>query len=280
MDIEALRRRVWHMVEADADGDLKSRLFDIFIIGLILLNVTAVIVESMAEVQARFSTELYAFELFSVAVFTMEYALRMWSVTANPAYAHPLKGRFRFAIRPLPLIDLLAILPYYLALIGVDLRVLRALRVMRLLRIAKLARYHAAFRIISQVIRQQKEALILTVSVLVVLLVVSSALMYYAEHFAQPESFPDIPTTMWWSIVTLTTVGYGDIYPITAAGRILAAIISIFGIGMVALPAGIIGSGFVEQIQRKQETESVICPHCGKCLNDDHEQNRTRPSPK
>jgi len=267
MAIEALRSKIWHLVEPDTAGDLHSRLFDLFIIGLILLNIIAVIIESVDTVQAAYGEALRAFELFSVLVFTVEYLLRMWSVTASAEFSHPLWGRLRFAVKPLPLIDLLAILPYYLFLAGVDLRVIRALRIMRLLRIAKLGRYYSAFHIISRVIRHQKESLLLTLGVLLVLLVISSALMYHAEHAAQPDNFPDIPTTMWWSIVTLTTVGYGDVYPVTGAGRLLAAIISVFGIGMVALPAGIIGSGFVEEIQRDKLEEQRVCPHCGKPLS-------------
>ncbi len=234
------------------------------IITLILFNVAAVILESVATVHAAYGVALRWFEIVSVAVFTAEYLLRMWSVTAEPRYAHPISGRLRFAFKPLPLIDLLAILPYYLMLVGIDLRVIRALRIMRLLRIAKLGRYYAALRVIHRVINRQKEELILTMSVLMILLVISSALMFHAENTAQPENFPDIPTTMWWSIVTLTTVGYGDVYPITAIGRLLAAIIAVFGIGMVALPAGIIGSGFVEEIQRKELNKGNHCPHCGK----------------
>lgn len=267
MNLENLRTRVWRIVEPDREGDLHSQLFDFGIILLIVLNVLAVILESVGSIQAGYGVYLRGFELFSVVVFTVEYLLRMWSVTASAEFSKPVSGRLRFAVRPLPLIDLLAILPYYLFLTGVDLRVIRTLRIMRLLRIAKLGRYYSAFRMITGVIRQQREELLLTLSVLLVLLVISSALMYHAENAAQPDSFPDIPTTMWWSIVTLTTVGYGDVYPITGLGRLLAAIIAIFGIGMVALPAGIIGSGFVDEIQRKRNAQEKCCPHCGKPLD-------------
>ncbi len=264
MSLQRLRRRVWEIVEPNQGQDLHSHLFDTLIIGLILLNVAAVILESVASIQAEYGEALRTFELISVAIFSAEYLLRMWSVTADPQYAQPVRGRLRFAVKPLPLIDLLAILPYYLMLAGVDLRVVRTLRILRLLRVAKLGRYDKALRVIGRVIRHKKEELVLTISVLLILLVISSALMYHAEHAAQPDNFPDIPTTMWWSIVTLTTVGYGDVYPITGIGRLLAAVISVFGIGMVALPAGIIGSGFVEEIQRKTVDKEGCCPHCGK----------------
>jgi voltage-gated potassium channel len=267
MAYRELRRRVWEIVEPHRDGDLQSRLFDLLIISLILLNVLAVILESVASIKAIYGDALYWFEIASVAVFTVEYMLRMWSVTADPLYSHPIGGRLRFAFKPLPLIDLLAILPYYLTLAGVDLRVIRALRIMRLLRIAKLGRYYRALRIMNRVLHIRKEELVLTISMMLILLVISSALMYHAEHAAQPEHFPDIPATMWWSIVTLTTVGYGDVYPVTGLGKALAAVIAVFGIGMVALPAGIIGSGFVEEIQRKDEPGQTCCPHCGKPIS-------------
>jgi voltage-gated potassium channel len=266
--LDTLRRRVWQLVEPDPRGDWVSRWFDLAIITLILLNVTAVILASVASVQARWGAWLAAFELFSVAVFSVEYGLRLWAVTAEPHYARPVAGRLRFALRPLPLIDLLAILPYYLApLAGADLRVIRVLRLMRLLRILKLGRYLRAFRMIGQVLRHSREELLLTLGMLLILLIIASALMYHAEHAAQPEQFPDIPATMWWAIVTLTTVGYGDIYPVTTVGKLVAAVIAIFGIGMVALPAGIIGSGFVEEIHRQRHARpDRCCPRCGEPL--------------
>ena len=171
MNYESIRRRVWEIVEPHSAGDLHSRLFDVLIIALILLNVVAVILDSVVSVQAAYGDVLRWFEIASVIIFTAEYLLRMWSVTAEPQYAHPVSGRLRFAVRPLPLIDLLAILPYYLMLAGIDLRVIRALRIMRLLRIAKLGRYYQALRIMNRVIRAQKEELILTVSVMLILLV-------------------------------------------------------------------------------------------------------------
>ncbi len=256
--------RVWRFIEPDRWGDPWGRLFDHFIIGLILLNVLAVILGSVSGIQQRYGSFLRGFETFSIVVFTLEYGLRLWSAPADPRFSEPIAGRLRFAIQPLPLIDLLVILPYYLLLTGTDLRVIRTLRVLRLLRIAKLARYYRAFHIILRVIRLRQEELVLTLGILLILLIISSSLMFYAEHDAQPQHFPDIPNTMWWAIVTLTTVGYGDVYPVTGVGRLLAALISIFGIGMVALPAGIIGSGFVEEVSRDRREKSCCCPHCGQ----------------
>jgi len=205
-----------------------------------------------------------AFEVFSVSVFTVEYLVRLWACTSDDRFGHPLKGRLRFAATPLALVDLLAILPFFLPmLIPLDLRFLRALRLFRLFRLLKMARYSQALRILGGTVRHKKEELLIAVFVILILLVIASTLMYSAENDAQPEAFSSIPATMWWGVATLTTVGYGDIYPVTVVGRFLVAIIAILGIGMFALPAGILGSGFIEEIQ-KTRGERITCPHCGK----------------
>ncbi len=264
MSLEDYRHRTWEIVEAARPGDTVSRLFDLFIMALILINVVAVVfgtVEPLATEHERLFTLI---EVVSVGIFTVEYLLRLWSATADPRFRGIVIGRARFAVRPLSVIDLLAIAPAYLPFLGLDLRVLRFLRVFRIFRLLKLGRYSSAFRLIGRVIARRREELVLSLLVLLILLVISASLMYSAEHEAQPEAFSDIPQTMWWAVVTLTTVGYGDVFPVTGLGRVLAAIISILGIGMVALPAGIIGSGFVEEIAKGHEPR--MCPHCGEPL--------------
>jgi len=260
-----IRRRVWEIVEAAKPGDIASRVFDACILSLIFLNVVALIVATVGHVQREYGGFLYTFEAISVAVFTVEYLARLWACTVTPAYRRPILGRIRFALRPMPLVDLIAILPFFLPFLGFDLRFVRMFRLFRLVRIAKIGRYYSSLRLMGSVIASKKEELILTTAMLMLLLVVSSCLMYECEHYAQPEAFPDIPSTMWWSVVTLTTVGYGDVYPETAAGKFFAAIIAILGIGMFALPTGIVGAGFVEEISQRKEAEQEDgkCPHCG-----------------
>lgn len=259
-----IKQRVWEIVEAAQSGDTVSRVFDIFLVSIILLNVIAVIFGSVIAIQQQYGPELYVFEVFSVSIFTVEYIARLWSCTVLEQYRSPIMGRLRFALRPFLIIDLLAILPFFLPFLGMDLRVVRALRIVRLLRILKLGRYNSALREIGRAISSKREELILTTIVLVLLLIISSSLMYFAENQAQPEAFPDIPSAMWWSVVTLTTVGYGDVYPITLAGKVLASVIAVLGIGMVALPTGIIGASFVEGVEQKRKKKtSIKCPHCG-----------------
>lgn len=261
-----IRRRVWEILEVAQPGDRASRAFDVFILSLIFLNVIAVVVGSVESVQVRYGVLLWWFEAGSVAVFTAEYLGRVWSCVTAPGCHGAFLRRVRFASRPMLLIDLLAILPFYLPYLGLDLRFVRVLRLFRIVRIAKVGRYYASLRLIGAVFREKKEELLLTTALMAMLLVISAAVVYHCENAAQPEQFPDIPSTLWWAVVTLTTVGYGDVCPVTVAGKFVASIIAVLGIGMFALPTGILGAGFVEEIQ-KRKAGVRTCPHCGKQID-------------
>lgn len=262
--MKSIQKRTWEIVEAAKRGDRTSRAFDIAILSLIFLNVVAVVVGSVESAQARLGVFLNGFEAISVVVFTLEYVARVWSCAVDQQYGGGFRGRIRLALRPLSMIDLLAILPFYLPFLGVDLRSLRALRLLRILRVGKVGRYYSSLTLIKQVVRSKKEALVLTSAMLGLLLVVSSSLLYYCENAAQPDAFSSIPATMWWSVSTLTTVGYGDIFPVTPLGKLCAGVTAVLGIGMFALPTGILGAGFVEVLQRGDHPRR--CPHCGKEL--------------
>lgn len=263
MSTDLLKARVHQILEPAGPGDRASRICDYFLLGLIALNVLAVILESVEPVRRKAPDLFLFFEYVSVAIFSIEYVLRVWSATTVPEYRLPVRGRIRFVLSPLPLLDLFAILPSYLPLAGIDFRSLRAVRLLRVLRLAKLARYSAALRTFGRVFTSKKEELLTTVLVLSLLLVLASTLMYFAEHQAQPETFSSIPQAMWWAVVTLTTVGYGDPYPVTIPGRLLGALIAVLGIGVFALPTSILGSAFVEELQARRKAPAT-CPHCGK----------------
>jgi voltage-gated potassium channel len=263
------KQRTWEILEVSKANDKISRYCDMFIIALIVLNVTAVVFDSVHSIHDEYGAALFAFETFSVLVFTLEYIARIWSSTSDARFTSPLKGRVRFALTPMAIIDLCAILPYWLPLFGIDLRVLWLLRIFRLLRLLKLVRYVRALQILKHVIVDKKEELMLSMVMLFLLVLISASIMYYAEFEAQPENFPDIPSTMWWAVITLTTVGYGDVYPITAMGQFFAAVIAILGIGMVALPTGIISSGYIEYIKNKNSDNKITCPHCKKTFEHD-----------
>jgi voltage-gated potassium channel len=239
-----------------------SRAFDLFIIALIALNILGVVLETVEQVYVLFPAFFRVFEAFSVIVFTVEYFLRVWSSVENPKHPTLIRGRLRFIITPLALIDLCAILPFYVAGLGLDLRFIRAFRLVRLFRVAKLARYSTSLQALGRVIRAKEYELKVTFFVMFLLLVVASCLMYYAEHTAQPEVFTSIPAAMWWGVTTLTTVGYGDAYPVTLMGKVIASVMALLGIGMFALPAGILGGGFMEEMQRGRAVAGK-CPRCG-----------------
>ena len=252
-------------------GDEDSKYFDPFIMGLIFLNVAAVVLETVDWIYLRYAFIFNAFEIFSVAVFTVEYTLRVWSCTANPDFKDPVRGRLRFMVTPLALIDLMAVLPFYLPFVFADLRFMRALRLFRLLRVLKLARYSDSLQTFVDVLRLKKEELLLMLFAIMILLVVSSSLMYDAEHEAQPDAFSSIPAAMWWGIVTLATVGYGDVYPVTPWGKLIGSIVVILGIGLFALPTGVLASGFAEVLARRKEDQKkaeMVCPHCGRHIGD------------
>jgi len=261
-----IKTRFYEILEGSVPGDKAHRAFEIFIVTLISANVLAVMMETEKAFHLRHADVLRKFDLFSVAIFTIEYILRIWVCTSNPRFKGPIMGRVKYALSPLALIDIMAILPFYLPLIiPFDLRILRAIRLIRIARLLKIGRYSEALKLFGKVLKAKKEELLAAVFILFILLIVSSSLLYYVESPAQPEKFSSIPASMWWGVVTLTTVGYGDIFPITPLGKFLGALISLLGIGFFALPAGLLSAGFIEEL-RKKRVERKCCPKCGETL--------------
>ncbi|MBK8097056.1 MAG: two pore domain potassium channel family protein [Planctomycetes bacterium] len=246
----SMRQRVHAILEGLADDRL-ARAINLGLLLLILANVTAVVAETVPMIGKRHAAAFAAFEQFSVLVFVLEYLARLWACTADPALTHPIGGRLRQALRPLTLIDLLAILPALLPG-GVDLRTLRALRLLRVLRLFKLTRHSSALQTFLQVLRSKAPELASILFVLLLLLVMTSSLMYFLEHEANPK-FDSIPTAMWWGIVTFTTVGYGDLTPETIGGRLVGGCVAVLGIGMFAIPAGLLGAAFTAELERRRQ---------------------------
>ena len=254
--MHTLKKRLYQILETAEKGDTLSRIFDVFIITLIITNVLAVVVGTVKSIQARFSTFLEWFEIVSVIIFTIEYLLRLWTCTISSQYQGAIKGRLRHIFSFYGLIDLLAILPFYLPMVmPVDLRFIRAFRLFRMFRILKIGRYGESMKILQDVLQKKKEELWVALFVVIILLMITSSLMYFVETNAQPDAFSSIPQAMWWGVATLTTVGYGDVYPITPLGKMLGAIIALLGIGVFGLPAGILASGLFETVQRKQSRQ-------------------------
>ena len=202
-----IKQSLWEILEGTGENRA-TKVFVAFIISLILANVAAVLFETVKSISSGHTDWFKSFEIFSVAVFTVEYVLRVWSSGAEERYQRPMLGRLRFMLTPFALVDLFAILPFYLPmLIPLDLRFIRVVRIFRLFRLFKIGRYSESLRTLGNVIRSKREDLIMTIIVVFVLLIISSTLMYHAECEAQPECFSSIPATMWWATATLTITG-------------------------------------------------------------------------
>lgn len=251
-----VKNRVYQIVERGEKDDKKSIYFDYFIIVLVLLSVISTIWESYPEDSIKYGDYFNAFEFFSITVFTVEYLLRLWTAPLKYPELPAWKAHFRYVFSFIALIDLLAILPFYLPFLGVeDLRLLRMMRLLRLLRVFKLNRYSRALNLVSDVLKEKGEELVTTVFFALILLLVSSTLMYYIEHDINPNGFPNIIATLWWAVVTLTTVGYGDVVPMTMTGKLLNGITALIGIGVVALPTSILSAGFLEKVEERKKNE-------------------------
>jgi len=249
MSATAFQRQCAQCLHQPDQHRLSHRLINGFLVLLIFLNVLAIILESIAALEQTYAPIFHDFEIFSVVIFTLEYALRLWSIPlTNNQLKHSKHPRWRYFLRPLSIIDLLAILPFYLSLfVVVDLRFLRLFRLLRLL---KLSRHFQSMGLLMQVIYQERQPLLSSIIIMLATLLLASSLIYLAEQHAQPELFSSIPAAMWWGIATLTTVGYGDITPITPLGRFLGSIIAVLGVGTFALPTGILASAFSEQLKQ------------------------------
>lgn len=256
MNYSILRIQIYTIIERGEKHNKKSIYFDYFIIVLVLLSVISTIWESYPAAQEKYGTYFHAFEIFSVIIFTIEYLLRLWTAPLKFPHLSAAKAYIKYATSFIAIIDLVAILPFYLPFLGVeDLRLLRMMRLLRLLRVFKLNRYSRALNLVYDVLKERGEELVTTVFFALILLLVSSTLMYYVEHETNPEGFPNIIATLWWAVVTLTTVGYGDVVPVTMLGKILNGLTALIGIGVVALPTSILSAGFLEKVQERKRIE-------------------------
>lgn len=264
--LQNLRFRLYHVLEPGEDDGLLGRRVDALIMASIVVSVLVVMLETVRSVASAYGHWLAAIEAVTVALFTVEYVARVWTAPVNHHYRRPVRGRLRYMLTPMAMVDLAAILPFFVAmLVSVDdLHTLLMLRMFRLMRVFKLARYIESLRLVTDVFRAKRHELTIVLTIELFLLVTFSSVMYLAEHRAQPEMFSSIPASMWFGIVTMTTVGYGDVSPVTTLGKFAAASLALVGVAMFALPTGIIAAGFGQQLQKRQRTFTPTCPHCGK----------------
>jgi len=254
-----LRQQFFRMLETAQENDRASRFVDLCLIALISASVIAVILESMPSLERHYGEEFSLFEILTVAIFSVEYLLRIWTAVESEESQglSPWQARLRYMRSFHAIIDLLAILPFYLLTFGVfghfDMRFLRAVR---LLRVLKLTRYSAAMNMLIITFRENGKALGAAFLILVTVMLMAASGMYYFERQVQPEDFGSIPAAMWWAFATLTTVGYGDVTPVTDGGKIFGALITVVGIGMVALPTSILATGYSQQLRLSTTTYS------------------------
>ncbi|MFN4144727.1 MAG: ion transporter [Runella sp.] len=264
------RRKVYEVLEFSRRGRQGMSLYiNLFLVAIIVLNAIVIIIHTIPQVRQNKSYEDFfqGFEAFSVGVFTIEYFLRLWSCVENPRYQGGWRGRLRYIFSFWAIIDFLGTFPFYIHLIANDLVIVRTLRVVRLFRLFRVNRYSHALQIIKRVLVDTKEELLLSLSFILITLLVASSIMYYLENAAQPEAFSSIPATLWWGVITMTTTGYGDMFPITPWGKFFGGFILILGIALFALPTGIIASGFMKQIERQKKNHKIRCPHCGQWID-------------
>lgn len=256
----SFRKRLFVVVDEDSR---LGNVFNTLIIFLIVFNMLSIILESVQSLQAEYHWLFEGFENFCLVVFTFEYIIRL--ATADVMYPN-LKGRkpfFKYIFSFMALVDLLSILPSILLLIlpqGVlaEMSFIRMLRIMRVFRVFKITRYSNSLKMMGEVLKAKSGELSITIFITMILMIIASTLMYYAEHTTQPDQFPDIVHAFWWAVATLTTVGYGDVYPVTPLGKVLSGVIALLGIGLVALPTGILSSAFVDKMaDQKEDTKRL-----------------------
>ena len=273
------RNKVYDIIREDDENKLLGTLFDSIIITFILINIIFIILDTFP-FPGWYQSLSKIVELVAVVLFTVEYLLRIWTAPLAYPQKKPFIARGKYILSPMALIDLVSILPFYFPLfLPAGFVALRALRIIRLLRIFKISRYNNALSVIGRVFRHKAHQLLSSMLIVFMLMLIASMVMYDMENSAQPDKFDNAFSAFWWAIATVTTVGYGDLYPITTAGKMIGGIIAFLGIGLVAIPTGIISAGFVEESRRMEQeqdsassqasgTPKAYCPYCGNKLDD------------
>ncbi len=248
-----LKKNIYKIIEKDENGDVWSLSFDILIITMAFLNVLIIVVASFydtpgdKEMSSFMASTLRSIDFLVVITFSVEYILRLFISDVVYKGVSKRKAVWNTFLSPIGLLQLIALLPFYAELLNVEVSIV-GIKSIRFLLLLKIGKYFTSFSLIGDVLKKKKSVLAAVIAIMMMVVVSASVFMYYIESEAQPEAFANIPATLWWGVVTLTTVGYGDIVPATVAGRILSSIVSIAGVGIVALPTGIISSGFLEEL--------------------------------
>jgi len=263
-----MKRRIFEIIEPAKEGDKISGYFDKIINLLILASVVILYLETFDQLRDTYDRFFRNFLITSTFIFSVEYVLRAWTSDLKYPRLKRFSAMKSYATSKYAIIDFLATFPAYFP--GVTSKVFLSLRVFRLGRLfrsPKFRKLNEAFELFGGVVRRKKSELVMTFSIVIILILIVALFMYYAENIAQPDVFRNVYDSIWWATITLTTVGYGDIFPITPIGRLLGMIIALLGIGLIALPTGILSSGLMEELDsRKAKIKGKMCPHCGKLI--------------
>lgn len=271
---ETLRKKFFKYLEPWSSDERVSLFVDALVTAVILINIAALTIETIPDLPKAYYRYLKKIEIFSIVFFTVEYVLRIWVAPENKSLSGFKFPRLRYLVTPFAVIDLLAILPFYIMVVfSINVKVLLILRLFRLL---KLVRYFKALRLMINVFKAKSQELMIAVFFTLSILLFISFLMHYVEGPHQPDVFGSVPETLWWGIITLTTVGYGDVVPVTGLGKFFGGCIAILGIGIFALPAGILASGFSDELKKMTSSDPedrdcvLLCPHCGGKIYEEH----------
>jgi voltage-gated potassium channel len=283
MTLLAARKALHAFLEEDYPRGLGKKLFRSFMYALISVNILLIVLETAPDitpVTTGISTTIY---FFSICIFIVLYVLRLWACVEDPRFSKPLTGRLRYMTTPYAVIDLLVLIAFTTPISFMrDPLVYEVIRFLRLSIILKLIRYSDSLQTMSRIFISKRKPLGMALYMLLFLLLITSTMMFLVEHSAQPEKFSSVAESMWWGIETLTTLGYGDIVPITPVGKLLGGFVALLGIGMFAIPAGILASGFYEEYTREEEKvanrnrslaegeeteDQGVCPICGRPMN-------------
>lgn len=283
--IREIRQYLYATMEVPSAIDDQGWYYEVFMMVLIFSNVVAMIIGTVPSIQLEYDWFLIPFEFFSTIIFTIEYTLLLWVCTEQKEYSDPVWGRIRYAMTPIAIINLVSILPWIIpSLVPFDLQALRIFRLFRVFRILKLSNYSDSLKTLFKALDAKKEQLLMTFLIIIVLVVMASIFIYYAENGDNPSpAFSDIPHTIWWGIVKLSPISNESGYPITFGGKTIASVLALLEIGIFAIPAGIMASAFEEQFRidrdkkdnRLKECEiklvqnkERVCPHCNRLIED------------
>jgi voltage-gated potassium channel len=260
----SLKLTLYHALFGKEPGDRLRLILEVLITGLVIASLIAIILESVPALHDDYHPEFYAFEVIAIAFFTVEYLVRIWCCTEGSPGLPAWRARMRYVFSFYGLIDLLAMLPFYLHPLFPEAD-LRFLRVVRMLRVLKLSHYNTALEDLFTAVMDERKSFLSAVYILSIATLVTSCLAYYAEHEAQPDKFGSIPDAMWWAVITLTTVGYGDAAPVTFLGKVIGIMTALLGVCTVALLTGIVANSFANQMARKR---AIFEAELAKALRD------------